>query len=308
MDTKTEVAEFLKWTNNLPQNAKVDLSKKDLDEAESDFKEFSEKIKCGTCSMCNKPIRHFNEDEPCLHWLLKPKSIKKTHIEQVLRYFGFYRSNTYLRWAANSEEKFKNINDLESIDPTKIIEESISWNTLRWSFSCSESDFIGHQKSLLGDKPHYHLAMWQDNLPFIKYNDFHIPFTKEDLFNFELQKNKTEDIKFYRPYASGMKHVFEWGELEENQDEFLKGSGNGQSEDNAALHFSTLVMASDGEKISGGDIYNLMEKAKNEGTTIAYQLKKSESLKNTNIRTIITPGDGVPTLDTRTKRKNNING
>lgn len=268
------------------------------------FEELSNKLKQGLCSICGKPIKGFNESSPCLHWLLKPKSIKKDHIAQLLSRAGFYRSNIYLRRIANCADRIQNINDLESEDDSKIVEETISWERLRWSFSCSNSDFEGHKNSKIGSQPHFHFALWQDGLPFIRFNDFHINLREEDLYFFRFLISKQEGYNIYPYGAEGMKMLFDWGLKEENIDMFLKTHESAENPENAAIHKSTLLIADEGHTIPGESIYQLIEKAKEEKTSIAYQIKNSpDLLSNAKATTVISAGDGVPEIDVRNKRK-----
>lgn len=268
------------------------------------FEELRDKLERGLCSICNKPIKGFNKNAPCLHWLLKPKSIKKDDIAHLLSRAGFYRSNMYLRRIANSIDRIQNINDLESEDESKIIEETISWKRLRWAFSCSRSDFEGHENSKVGTRPHFHFALWQDGLPFIRFNDFHINLREEDAHFFKFLTSENEGFNIYPYGAEGMKTLFDWGLKEENIDTFLKTHESAENPENAAIHKSTLLMADEGHTISGEAIYQLTEKAKKEKTSIAYQIKNSpDLLTNVKATTVISAGDGVPDLDTRNKRK-----
>ncbi len=289
---------------HLSENRMKELS--DLQELKDkrQYEELGDKLEQGLCCICGKPIRGFNPKNLCLHWLLKPKSIKKSDIANLLSRAGFYRTNIYLRRVANSIDRIQNINDLESEDASKIVEETISWKKLRWSFSCSHSDFKGHDNSKVGAKPHFHFAMWQDDLTFIRFNDFHINLKEEDLYFFKFLISEQSGHNIYPYGAEGMKMLFDWGLKEENIDTFLKTHESAENPENAALNKSTLLIADEGHNISGETIYQLTEKAKKEKTSIAYQIKNSpDLLSKATATTVISAGDGVPDLDTRNKRK-----
>jgi hypothetical protein len=301
-------------TNNnylLPRTAFEHLSEKEFKELsdlqeQKDKKHFEElgvQLERGLCSICGKPIKGFNQNTPCLHWLLKPKSIKKADIGNLLSRAGFYRSNIYLRRIANSIDRIQNINDLESEDGSKIVEETISWKRLRWSFSCSRNDFEGHKNSRLGNEPHFHFALWQDSLPFIRFNDFHINLQEVDTYFLNFLLSDSDGVNIYPYGAEGMNMLFDWGMKEENIDTFLKTHESAENPENAAINKSTLIIADEGETISGEALYQATQKAKEEKTSVAYQIKHSPNFKNANITTVIGAGDGVPDLDKRNKRK-----
>lgn len=60
----------------------------------------------------------------------------------------------------------------------------------------------------------------------------------------------------------------------------------------AAFHMSTLVMAPEGGTISGDEIHEAFKEAKETGRTMASVLR--DKLKDANICTIVSPGEGVP--------------
>ena len=51
----------------------------------------------------------------------------------------------YLRWVASEEAFAKNINDLADEGSGKLLELTIKYKNLKWSFSCGESDLNGHE-------------------------------------------------------------------------------------------------------------------------------------------------------------------
>lgn len=77
---------------------------------------------------------------------------------------------------------FSNINDLaEEKSDRKIISYTVKWKNIEWTFDCSKNDFSGHQGTSV-DFPHYHFQMRIDGKQFINFNDFHVPFTNDDVF------------------------------------------------------------------------------------------------------------------------------
>ncbi len=90
-----------------------ELNKKTLEESEQEYNHFVSAFKGGNCFYCDKKLDYFDKEKPCFHWLLYPKGIKKDNLWVLLKSFGCFRLMSYLRWVANQEVSFKNINDLK---------------------------------------------------------------------------------------------------------------------------------------------------------------------------------------------------
>ncbi|WP_316348923.1 hypothetical protein [Desulfuromonas acetoxidans] len=291
--------EFAEWFRNLPEEEKRKGSLIEAQRAEEDWREFSACLERGVCSICYKPTKSFSVKNPCLHWLLKPKGFKKKHFKDIYAQFNYFRISAYVRWVAATEALGRNINDLKVEHSGKnIIDFTAKYKHLKWSFSCSESDFKGHPTAKMGNTPHYHMQMYVQNKPFIKYNDFHIPFHNEDLCNFELILNHSDMIKPSYGRGDGMEALLG---SEERLEAIIDHSIPLREEQEAAFHMSTIVMAPEGETISGDLLAEAFKEAEATGRTRTAVLK--EKLKDANIRTLVSPGEGVPEPMQRGGRK-----
>ena len=138
--------------------------------------------KSGQCYLCSEALTTFDQAKPCQHWLLKPEGFGKEHFERLANQHSWLILENYLRWVANEGAFAKNINDLENEGTGKLVELTINYKNLEWSFSCSASDLSGHEGGGEHSKrPHYHFQLRVDCKPFIKYNDFHLPLSAADV-------------------------------------------------------------------------------------------------------------------------------
>jgi hypothetical protein len=177
------------WFKNLSEEEIRKVNEIERKKAEEDYKKFKEAFSRGMCSLCGSPLSTISREKPCLHWLLRQCKFKKKDFKLLYPTISYFQMNAYLRWVANQDVYMKNINDLtDEKNPSKIIETTIKYKHIEWSFSCSQSDFEGHKGSK-ADFPHYHFQMRIDGRPFIDYTDYHIPFLESDIFNFVLIKN-----------------------------------------------------------------------------------------------------------------------
>jgi hypothetical protein len=137
--------------------------------------------KAGQCWICGDALTAFDQAEPCPHWLLKPDGFEKEHFELLTQKYSLIRLEHYLRWVANEEAFAKNINDLADEGSGKLVELTIKYKNLQWSFSCGASDLTGHEGGGAHSKrPHWHFQMYADDKPFIRYNDFHAPLSERE--------------------------------------------------------------------------------------------------------------------------------
>ncbi|ABB33181.1 hypothetical protein GeomeDRAFT_1519 [Geobacter metallireducens RCH3] len=299
MKKQTEInpVEFAKWFRELPEKEKRKGSQIEALRAEEDWENFSELFRKGVCSICNKPLKTFSVSNPCLHWLLKPKGFKKNHFKYLMENFRYFRISAYARWVAAIDGPIRNINDLkDEHSGNKIFDFTARYKHITWSYSCSDTDFKGHSTSRNSDFPHYHMQMYVNKMPFIKYNDFHIPFHNEDLCDLELLINNSDIVKHSYGRGDGMEAIFS------NEDalNFIIDKSTPTTDAEAAFHMSTIVMAPEGGTISGDEIHEAFEEAKATGRTMASVLR--ERLKDANIRTIVSPGEGVPEAMPRSGR------
>lgn len=296
LEKATIIAEKLK---GLPPDEINRISQENVDSSLEEHKEFKSAFARGHCYICDHTITSFSKKRPCLHWFLRPKGFKKNDVLAVAEQFGFFRIQTYLRWVANTNGFVKHINDLpEEGSGTKIIELTIRHQNLQWSFSCGESDFQGHQTSQHAKHPHYHFQMYADNRPLVKFSDFHMPFTEEDIMGIETKRQLPNIVKHKFPGGEGMSEV-----LNDQTLEALVADGRSTDrEDDATLHLDTIVMADEGTTISGEDLYKIFQEAKSKGVTIASLMHKLP-IKNASTQVFVTPGPGVVEQAQRTGRK-----
>jgi len=148
------------------------------------YQDFIENLNIGKCFLCGQEINSFNEHQPCYHWFLRPEGINKKHFRKYVKEpIEFFKLYTYFRWLANAENPIVNINDLEEeTSSTSFMEAAIKYKNIEWAFSIGNTDKEGHQNSFLGHKPHFHIQMIVDGRIFLRFNDFHIPFSDQDLF------------------------------------------------------------------------------------------------------------------------------
>jgi hypothetical protein len=288
---------FSKWLDSLTPEQVEEMNKKEFDQASKDFKKMREALKAGNCSICGNPVSHFSEKKPCLHWLLKPNGFKKRHFPTLYERYSFHRMEAYLRWAANADTMVANINDLEEEkSPTKVIEETIRYKNLEWSFSCSQGDFKGHPDSKMGNMPHYHFQMKVDGNVIINYGAFHIPFHDEDRFGFAARNGEIPRMKHVHVQGAGLQGLFENLSPEQIIGTMRKAPGD----PGGAFHIQTMVTADEGTTISGDDLAEIMKEHNETGVPIA---KLIQRLKNVSISSVISPGDDSPDIAKRTPRR-----
>jgi hypothetical protein len=272
----------------MPPEERSRVSAENIRRTEEGYFQFLEAFNRNECYLCEKSLSSFSKKVPCIHWFLKPKGFKKHDLVPVANRYGVFQIQTYLRWVANQEGLAKHINDMqEEGTGTKLIELTIRYRNLEWSFSCAESDYLGHKTSQHAKHPHYHIQFRIDKRPFIKYSDLHLPLTEGDILSLEAKRHLPHIVKQKFPYGEGMSDV-----LNDNTVEVLiNDSGGGStSPEDAALIFDTLVMADEGTTIKGQDFYNLIQEAKAKGVTVASLMHK---LPNVSARVFVTPGPGV---------------
>lgn len=235
----------------------------------------------GGCYICHRPLGEFVEKDPCLHWFLRPEGVRKRHYPLVADKFGMMAIQSWIRWVANEGEWAKNIAD--TADADHLVQVTAGYGDYEWSISCSRADFNGHA-GRNSSFPHYHLQMKIKGRPFISYNDFHLPVHHE------------EAILLRAMEVSGAKSKFAHGESFDD----LMAAVDPQwvvdlpktTADPKNAHFSmhTFIMADEGTAISGDAIYDLVQKARAKGVSVA---SLADSVPNASARTLITEGPGV---------------
>lgn len=295
MNSKNE--RFNKLLNNIPIEELQAKSHQDLEKNLQDFQKLKEHLLREECVYCGKPISYFSKDSPCFHWLLNPKGFKKKFFPLIYREKGFHQLEAYLRWIANCDKPMQNINDLvEEKSSTKFIEETIKYKNIEWSLSCSYGDLEGHANAHEGKEPHYHFQMKVNGNVMINYNGFHIPFNYYDDFCFAVKRGDFERLKDAPFVGAGMQSLLDNATPEELIDKMESANDI----DSAQLHVSIVIEADEGSLISGDEIADLIEEKKRTGVPLAKLVQK---LKNVKIRTIISPGPGVPEITPRSKNR-----
>jgi hypothetical protein len=261
------------------------------------YLEFSDAYSKGCCFLCGNKLDYFSPYETCFHWFIKPSEIRKKHFNDYLSEdIGFFKLESYFRWLANIEKPFRNINDLKcETSESKLLETTIKYKNIEWTVTYGKSDLEGHKDSKNANFPHFHLQMLVDGLPFIRFNDFHIPFSKEDLFNIELLKE--ENVLFRNSQAPGMTDILEDSEMLEMIDEHLTVA---ESEEDASLNFDTMIQMPEGKTMSSDEIAEIFEVSKRTKKPIRHLMK--ERFPEAGIQSIVTPANGVPEKKKRKKR------
>jgi len=285
-----EIKDMENFIKKLPQEKIDEINKKEIENTKQQYKDFTENFEKGICYMCKEKLDSFNEQKPCVHWLLRPIGFKKQHFNLVLQKANFSNIDSYLRWVANQDKKLQNINDLsEEKKDSMMFEYIIKYKKFEWSFSCSNNDFEGHKNCRQGNFPHWHFQMRIDNQPFINFGDFHIPLSHYDKYVIRVKRNEIENISHYDGFGSGMEAFFK----NLKPDEILKHAKTTDDFDNATIHTSYMIQAEPGQTISGDDLQDLMDESRKTGKPLWNLLPK---LKNAKATAIVSPGDGVPEI------------
>jgi hypothetical protein len=293
--------EFAEYLKNLPKTTIHEGNKEEQRQSEEAYKQFRKSFDEKKCSLCGKFLHSFSTESPCLHWLLRPKSFKKKHFPLLYSKYTYFRIAAYVRWLASIDSPFRNINDIVEEHPGgKIIDFTAKHRHIFWSFSCGQSDLEGHQGTRHGNTPHYHMQMTLNHLRFISYNDYHIPFHNEDLYDLELFTKHDDIVKHGYGKGAGMQEILGDKQTLEFLVDESKSTNNPHDAD---FSLETIIMAKEGETISGDIIADAFEEAKKTEKTATSILR--EKLKGTNIgiTTIVSPGDGVPEAQQRKGRK-----
>lgn len=287
-----------KMLSEIPYEKLKEYVELDRRRTETQYTNFITHLKQGICSYCNHAIESFSSDKPCFHWLLNPKGFKKRCFPLLYNKYGFHQLEAYLRWLANTEAPFKYINDLDmEKNPSKIIEITIKYKNLEWSFACSKGDYEGHKDKHDGRYPHYHFQMKCNGQVIINYSGFHVPFNEYDEFIFVVKKGDIKTLKYDHSYGSGMQSVME----RMLPEELLEHMRNSEDRiDKGQFHLCTYIEADPGTTISGDEIADILKKSKETGVPVAKLVKE---LKNVKIVTTIKPGPDIPEIAVRNPRK-----
>ncbi len=287
---------FVKWFDSLPKDLVEQKTKEEHEKTVLQYEDFRSNYVQGKCYLCQAPLKTFSSRKICLHYLLRPKGFQKKHFVPIYQKYSFHQIQAYLRWLANKDKPFGNINNLtDEMSEGKLFEITIKYKHLEWSFSCANGDFLGHNGSVESQKPHYHFQMRIDSLPFINYSDFHIPFSDYDLFIINMKKEHPEKILHSYPFGEGMEEVLS----EKIIEEVIEHTSSSESEDNATFKFDTFIEAKPGETLNMDEISKIIEESNRTKKPMASLLKNIDA----KVTTIVSPADGVPKIAKRTPRR-----
>ena len=291
---------FAEFMASLPPEEIARVNELNRKEAVEQHKQFSEAFKAGRCSFCGDALTSFDPAKPCRHWLLKPDDVHKEHIEQVATQFSWGILENYLRWVANEDAFAKNINDLDDEGSGKLLELTIKYKNLQWSFSCGEGDLAGHEGGGEHSKrPHWHFQMYVDGHPFVRYNDFHLPLSEADTGFPEFMRANPGKVQRRIAGGAGMNEALDESTVEHLVTMGRSGTTDAEAE-SAPIKLDTLVIAKPGKTISGENIHNLIKQAQAEGVTISSKMRELEGVR---VQTFVSPGPGVVRQALRSGRK-----
>ncbi len=159
---------FAQFMASLPREEIDRVNELNRKEALEQHEAFSEAFKAGSCSFCGGTLTSFDATKPCRHWLLNPDGVRKEHVERLASQLSWSVLENHVRWVANEEAG-------------KLLELTIKYKNLEWSFSCGATDLAGHEGGGEHSQvPHWHFQMYVDGKPFVRYNDFHLPLSEAD--------------------------------------------------------------------------------------------------------------------------------
>ncbi len=291
--------EVKKFFDSLTPEQIEEGNKRQLENNIRVYEEFQAAYKIGKCSLCGHGLSEFVSYKPCFHRFLRPHGIKKKHFNKYLStQIGFFRFDSYMRWIANLERPFANINDLKGeMNPAKVIEYTIKFKNIEWSINIGKNDRIGHLNSQNANFPHFHIQMKVDNNIFIKFNDFHIPLSDEDIFTFRAMEEAPDKVVFKNTFGQGMS-IIEDEEMLKQLDALMTRTDDIA---NAPFNTSTLVQMPAGETMDGDLLNQIFKESKKTGVPVRHLLKKH--FPQASFMTEIRPGDSVPEISKRTPRK-----
>jgi len=291
---------FAKFMSNLPAEEIARVNELHRKEAVEQHNQFKAAFRTGKCSFCGDLLSAFDPAKPCRHWLLKPVGVRKEHIEQIATQFSWSILENYSRWVANEDSFARNVNDLDDESTGKLLELTIKYKDLAWSFSCGESDLSGHEGGGEHSKrPHWHFQMYADGKPFVRYNDYHLPLSEADAGFLEFMRANPGKVHRRLAGGTGVKELLH----ESTLDHVVAMGRSGTTDDDAEsapIKLDTFVIAEPGKTIRGADIYNLIEQARAEGVTVTSKMRE---LKDVSVQTFVSPGPGVVQQAPRSGRK-----
>jgi len=292
---------FKEYLSTLSEEDILKRNKKTIKETEEEYDEFKKDADIGICYLCKNTFSHFSEKKPCIHWLLGPYGPrgfkKKRHFHLIYENFSYHQIDSYLKWMANLQLPFFNINNLkEEKNPNKIIEHTVKFKDIEWSFSCSPGDMAGHMDKYEGKFPHYHFQMKTSQGVIISFSEFHIPFDEYDLFMFSAKNGDLEGEVIYEDgYSSGLQEYLD----SVNPQEIIDSMRHIEEENKATFKLDTFITADPGKEIKGDDIARILKESKETGKTFTSLVKNLDGIS---VQTIISPGPAIPEITKRLPR------
>jgi hypothetical protein len=295
---RVNVGAFEQFIDSLTDEELRKQREQDSLRAEQQHADFVQAYERNECYLCQKPFRTMSKGEPCLHWLLRQCKFKKKDLPLIYQRFGYTQIAAFTRWAANQERFHGNINDLvEEKSERNIIEFTVKWKNIEWTFHCAKSDYDGHT-GIHSNFPHYHFQMRIDGRPFIDFGDFHIPFSEEDLFHIDLTMAIPDKVRHsFGPGGDGMQAAAE-------VDPYLliHNSVVSTAENEASYRMQTIMSANPGETIDGNLLVSMIEESRKTGKPLASLVNKY-CPPTVSVLSIVSPADTVPAIAHRTERK-----
>lgn len=294
LDVQRAVANAKVHFDSMTDDERTRWNQGQHDEHQRQHAEFRAGYHAQTCYLCGRDIKTVSKEEPCLHWLLRRGKFKNKDIKLIANKYGYFQIAAYLRWCANEEKFMANVNDLVEEAPAgKILSSTIKWKNIEWSFDCSPNDLAGHAGSH-SDYPHYHFQMRIDGRQFINFNDFHLPFSRNDLFGLECM-NVPGMHSGFGTHGAGMQDA-----INIEPEAIVNATLRTEEEGISVFHMSTVAFSAD-KPMRGEDIYNLMQESKATGRSMASLLHEFYSESDVSIQTTISPSDAVPAITSRTE-------
>jgi hypothetical protein len=252
--------------------------------------EFKAAFVLGKCYLCDGQLGQFQTAKPCLHWFLRPKKLKnKKIIKEILEgEYSYFQITEYLCWVANVDKPVRNISNLrEEIDESRKLELTIRFKDLEWAFSSTLTDYEGHIGAVgSGAASHFHFQMRIAGRAFIKFDQTHVPFTKLDLMKFAVAE-QNERVMLRGPRAFGLQEILDYVDPDQ-----LLDSMTPADPDDALFNTGTLILANEGETLSGDKIADLIKRKNEEGVSFA----KLAAEEFDNVESVISYGEGASSL------------
>ena len=288
-----------KFIESIPQEEVDRQNHLHAENNEREYKQFSDALKIGKCFLCAGQMNSFEVMRPCFHWFTHPTGIKKKHFDIYLKNpIGFFQLDSYFRWLANTERPIGNINDLKSeTSSTSYLETTFKYKNIEWAISIGHTDKEGHPDSQIGSSPHFHIQMKVDGRVFLKFNDYHIPFSDYDLFNMTMLEQVSDKVKLDHSYGKGI-GILEEEEILKILDDAMKVSHDFEK---ASFQTQSIILVPKGKTIPTELIEQAIEKSKKTNEPLRKILQRL--LPDANIITQLNPGSGVPKMTKRSGKK-----